>query len=75
MKKNKRKKRIVIFLIILFILTLAFYKVTSKLGYDFKYTEGEKIDSLNHVIVYYNGNTGNIFGRNITEDNYNLGLR
>lgn len=73
--KKKRQKRRIIIVLILGILTFAFFKITSKLGYDFKYTEGEKIDSLNHVIVYYNGNTGNIFGRNITKDNYNLGLK
>lgn len=75
MVKNKTRKRVIITLVIVSILAFAFFKVTSKLGYDFKYTEGEKIDSLNHVIVYYNGNTGNIFGRNITKDNYNLGLK
>lgn len=69
------QKKIIIPLVIVSILAFAFFKITSKLGYDFKYTEGEKIDSLNHVIVYYNGNTGNIFGRNITKDNYNLGLK
>lgn len=36
---------------------------------------GEKIDSLNGVFVHYNGRTGNVFGRNVTVDNYNLGLK
>jgi len=36
---------------------------------------GLKIDSYNGVPVYYNGYTGNVSGRNKTEDGYNLGLK
>ena len=36
---------------------------------------GEKIDSFNGVYVYYNGGVGNVEGRNLTSDNYNLGLK
>ena len=36
---------------------------------------GEKIDSFNGVNVYFNGEVGNIEGRNLTSDNYNLGLK
>ena len=39
------------------------------------YTVGEKVDSLNGVYVYYNGGVGNIQGRNIGKDGYNLGLK
>ena len=35
---------------------------------------GQEIDSFNGVEVYYNGNMRNVFGRNLTEDGYNLGL-
>lgn len=38
-------------------------------------SEGKKIDSLNHVFVFYNGSVGNISGRNTTADGYNLGLK
>jgi surface antigen len=34
---------------------------------------GDAIDSFNGVIVYYNGSVGHVSGRNLTEDNYNLG--
>ncbi len=36
---------------------------------------GSPIDSLNGVIVYYNGSIGNVSGRNVTKDGYNLGLK
>jgi surface antigen len=39
------------------------------------FKEGQVIDSFNHVIVYYNGNTHNVFGLNTTPDGYNLGYK
>lgn len=36
---------------------------------------GQAVDSLNHVMVYYNGDVGNTSGRNLTIDNYNLGKK
>lgn len=39
------------------------------------YSVGQAIDSLNGVKVYYNGGIGNVSGRNLTADNYNLGLK
>lgn len=36
---------------------------------------GDRLDSLNGVVVYYNGGAGNVSGRNVTEDGYNLGLK
>jgi surface antigen len=36
---------------------------------------GDSIDSFNGVAVYYNGLISNVSGRNLTEDNYNLGLK
>jgi surface antigen len=40
-----------------------------------KHEIGEPIDSLNGVTVYYNGSISNVSGRNLTEDNYNLGQK
>jgi len=34
---------------------------------------GSPVDSFNGVTVYYNGPVSNVSGRNLTEDNYNLG--
>ncbi|NNE25627.1 MAG: CHAP domain-containing protein [Saprospiraceae bacterium] len=36
---------------------------------------GKIIDRYNGVPVYYNGEIGNVFGRNTTHDGYNLGLK
>jgi hypothetical protein len=36
---------------------------------------GQAIDSLDGVYVYYNGETGNVRGRNRAPDGYNLGLQ
>ena len=44
-------------------------------NFNRRYTVGQAIDSLNGVQVYYNGGVSNVTGRNLTEDNYNLGLK
>ena len=36
---------------------------------------GKVIDQYNGVKVYYNGNVGNVSGRNLAKDGYNLGLK
>lgn len=36
---------------------------------------GHPVDSLNGVVVYYNGKVSNVVGRNTTKDGYNLGLK
>ena len=36
---------------------------------------GKPVDSLNGVIVYYNGAVGNVSERNVAEDGYNIGLK
>ncbi len=40
-----------------------------------KYQIGQPLDSLNGVVVYYNGMVGHIGGRNRAEDGYNLGMK
>lgn len=47
----------------------------TKINFNSDYAIGEPIDSLNHVIVYYNGGVGNVVERNLAEDGYNLGLK
>jgi surface antigen len=39
------------------------------------YKVGDAIDSFNDVDVYYNGSVGNVQGRNLSKDNYNIGLK
>lgn len=36
---------------------------------------GEVIDSISGVKVYYNGSVGNVSGRNVAKDGYNLGQK
>ena len=36
---------------------------------------GKVIDNFNGVKIYYNGKVRNVFGRNVTPDGYNLGLK
>lgn len=70
--KQKRFLFIFSFLILLGIAGVWAYK-TSRLNPN--YTVGQAMDSLNGVKVYYNGGIGNVSGRNVTNDNYNLGLK
>lgn len=51
------------------------YKYATKSDYEVNDFEGTKIDSLNGVYVYYNGSVGNVYGRHLTSDGYNLGLK
>lgn len=37
--------------------------------------KGVKVDSYNGVDIFYNGSVGNVSGRNVTSDGYNLGLK
>ena len=41
----------------------------------FGHNIGEAVDSLNSVMVYYNGPVSNVSGRNRTKEGYNLGLK
>ncbi len=58
------------------ILMFAFFSYIGlkKVNPNLEYEVGQKIDSLNGVIVYYNGGVDNVVQRN-TSDGYNLGLR
>jgi hypothetical protein len=61
------------------ILAVSILVATSIWGYKkfliSSHSIGEPIDSLNGVIVYFNGPVANVTGRNLTADNYNLGLK
>jgi surface antigen len=68
------KKRLLIFSIIC-ILGFVIYKVTKKINLNFDYEVGQPLDSLNGVVVYYNGGVDNNSGRNTSKDNYNIGIK
>lgn len=42
---------------------------------DSKFEVGQQIDELDGVAVYYNGKVGNVTGRNLADNGYNLGLK
>lgn len=70
------KKSIFFFLILL--ITIGTFSSCDKIYHKWKMKNmkvGDKVDSLNGVYVYYNNNVGNVEGRNMTADGYNLGLK
>ncbi|TBM98492.1 CHAP domain-containing protein [Hyunsoonleella flava] len=68
------KKRLLLIIGILILLAVGFF-VSKKINLNPNYEVGQKIDSLNGVAVYYNGGVGNVDGRALAEDGYNLGLK
>jgi len=68
------KKRLILILGILILLVVGFL-VSKKINLNPNYKVGQKIDSLNGVAVYYNGGVGNVDGRVLSKDGYNLGLK
>ena len=68
------KKTFLLFFGILILFVIGFF-VFKKTNLNPKFVVGEKIDSLNGVYVYYNGGVGNVDGRELTQDGYNLGLK
>lgn len=50
------------------------WKISKKMNLNPSYSVGQPIDSLNNVIVFYNGGVNDVEERN-TVDGYNLGLK
>lgn len=64
--------------LIFFILLLAsffIYKFVKKINLNSEHEVGEPVDSLNHVIVYFNGGVDNNSGRTTSPDGYNIGIK
>ncbi|MFB9079063.1 CHAP domain-containing protein [Flavobacterium procerum] len=68
-------KKITLLIISVLVLGYAGIKIVKKINLNSDYKIGQALDSLNGVKVYYNGGVDNIEGRNVTKDNYNLGLK
>ncbi len=49
--------------------------IIKKVNLNTQYSIGQKLDSLNGVVVYFNGGVDHVGGRNVAEDGYNLGLK
>lgn len=71
---NKNLKRLLILCGVLILLIAIFWSF-QKFAFFSNNSIGQPVDSLNGVIVYYNGSIDNVSGRNTTDDNYNLGLK
>ncbi len=72
-------KRSVFLWLVLIIVTITIsviYSVNkSSFNPNTKYSIGQSIDSINEVLVYYNGMVGHNEGRNIAPDGYNIGMK
>lgn len=71
--KYFKKLSFVVGILIIFVLSSSwlFKHVLNNLAYKI----GQPVDSLNSVIVYYNGPVSNVVERNLAPDGYNLGLK
>ena len=67
------RKKILLTLSVLVVLFFT-YKGIKKINLNTAYKVGQPIDSLNNVVVYYNGGVDYVLERN-TKDGYNIGLK
>ncbi|OWP83508.1 CHAP domain-containing protein [Flavobacterium davisii] len=67
------KKVILLFIGLITIYFL--FQVIKKVNLNTKYQIGQALDEFNSVKVYYNGGVGNVEGRNLAQDGYNLGMK
>lgn len=67
-------KKIVVLLVLMGVLLVVAFQIRQKYFYNSDRILGEPLDSLNGVKVYYNGSVGNVGKRNLSVDNYNLGM-
>ena len=68
------KKTILLIFGILILIAIGF-RASKKVNLNPSCEVGQKIDNFNGVVVYYNGGVGNVEGRQLTKDGYNLGLK
>ncbi len=68
------RKKIIIFTTLL-VLTFAIFKLIKNVNLNPNFKIGQHLDSLNGVIVFYNGGVDNNSGRNVSSDNYNIGIK
>ena len=68
------KKRLLYFLLV-GVGCFVVYKGVLRINFNQSYEVGQALDSLNGVVVYYNGAVDHTEGRNTSPDNYNIGIR
>jgi surface antigen len=69
------KRKPILIALISISIGLAFTWCFKNVNFNFSHKVGDKIDSLSHVIVYFNGGVNQVENRNTTDDGYNIGLR
>ncbi|MFZ4401830.1 MAG: CHAP domain-containing protein [Bacteroidales bacterium] len=70
------KYKLLIFIVFgLFFFSISINMVLKNYNFTKAYKIGQVVDSMNNVMIYYNGSVEHITGRNLTKDNYNLGLK
>jgi surface antigen len=70
-----KTKRWIFLLVVLLILGFGGWWTFKKYNFNPSYSVGQPLDSLNGIVVYYNGGVNNVTERNTTPDGYNLGLK
>ncbi len=75
MKRTYKIALVVIISVLLLGGIAAYYLNKSSYNPNPKYTLGQPLDSLNGVMVYYNGMVGHTDGRNSAPDGYNIGMK
>lgn len=70
-----KKKRLYAIAGCIAVLTIGTVYYLKNYNFNSSYTTGQVVDQFNGVNVYYNGGVDNVSGRNLTADNYNLGLK
>lgn len=68
-------KRLIYIAIGISLIGYSFTWAFKNFNFNSNYEFGQKLDSLHGVVVYYNGGVSTVSGRNLTKDNYNLGLK
>ncbi|UTM56214.1 CHAP domain-containing protein [Photobacterium sp. CCB-ST2H9] len=68
-------KKVILILSVLIFLSLGAYQIVTKVNLNPHFQVGEEIDSLNGIVVYYNGGVNHVSERNLSADGYNIGLK
>lgn len=68
-------KKLFLLLLLVPVFCVGLFLAGRKMNPPSSYSIGQPVDSLDHVVVFYNGYIKNVKGRNTSDDGYNIGLR
>lgn len=69
----KKIKSLVLIMLLILVGFFAF-RYGKKIDINTEYEVGQALDSLNGVVVYYNGGVSHVGKRNVSKDGYNIGM-